>query len=488
MNFRMIFNTTGKAMVAEGVLMAFPLIMALILKEACVNALAITVGICLVGGFLLALLSKNNAKTFFSRDGLVAVAFVWIAIAVFGALPFCISGQIPSFFDAFFESVSGFTTTGASILDDPSVALEKSLLLWRSLTHWIGGMGVIVFVMALTASSDNSMHVLRAEMPGVTVDKLTPRASDTAKRLYLIYIGFTVLEVVLLLFGKVNPLESVIYAFGTAGTGGFGIYADSIAGYSSYVQWVITVFMLLFGVNFNIYYLIFFLGRVKSALKSKELHAYGLTVFVAIAIISVNLAMQGDSLAEVTSVADAIRLSAFQVASYITTTGYGTANATNWPILSKAVLFLLMFIGGCAGSTAGGLKVSRVQLLIRKIGSEVRRTLHPRTTTAVKFEGKAVDETTLNGVTSYFALYGLSMAVVFLLLCFDNSVIGNAFETNITATVSCFNNIGPFYSVASSYGMYNAFSKVVLSFAMLFGRLEIYPMIVLFSPATWKRS
>lgn len=494
MNFKMIFNTTGKALVAEGALIAVPLIVALCLGESAVFALALTVGICVVVGTVLALIGKKGGQTFFSKDGFVAVALVWIIVAVVGALPFCIGKNAPmGFVDAFFESVSGFTTTGASVLDSPIDVLDDSLLLWRSLTHWIGGMGVIVFVMALTASGDHSMHVLRAEMPGVSVDKITPRASDTAKRLYAIYIGMTLVEVVSLLIGKVNVLESFIYSFGTAGTGGFGILADSLASYSPYVQWVITIFMFLFGVNFNLYYLIL-LGKVKSALKSKELLAYFVIVIVSIAAITTNLSVQMAQVAEVTTVGQAIRHSSFQVVSFMTTTGYGTATVTEWPIFSKAILFVLMFIGGCAGSTAGGLKVSRVQLLCKKIHAEIKHALHPRTTQTIKFDGKMVDDQTLNGVTSYFGLYVLVIVTTFLLLCLDGGMVSSAsasastFETNVTAAVSCVNNIGPCFMNAASYADFSVLSKVVLSFAMLFGRLEIYPMIILFSPATWKRN
>jgi len=396
-----------------------------------------------------------------------------------GCLPFIISGEIPSFFDAFFETVSGFTTTGASVVIDVE-SMSHGTLFWRSFTHWIGGMGVLVFIMAIIPTvTDRSIHILRAEMPGPIVGKLVPKTKDTAKILYLIYIIMTAVEIVLLLIGGMPLFESTVHAFGTAGTGGFGIKADSIAGYSPYLQWVITIFMLLFGVNFNLYYLAL-IRHFHSIFKSRELWCY-IGIFAAACF-----AITIDIYPMYQNFSESLRLAAFQTSSILTTTGFATADFNLWPGFSKAILFLLMFIGGCAGSTAGGLKVSRVILLFKIVRKELLHILHPRSVAVIKFEGKKVDNPTLNSVSTYFVLYIFGILGIFLILCLEPFDL----ETNLSATVSCFNNVGPGLSLvgpASNYSAYSPLSKLMLSFAMLLGRLEIFPLWFTLTPSTWSK-
>lgn len=479
MNRRFVFNILGKILVSEAVLLILPIIVALIYKESTVFALLISALIALVLGLPLVLFSKPKNNLIFAREGFLIVALAWIAMSVIGALPFYISREIPSYVDAFFETVSGFTTTGSTILTDVE-ALSKSLLFWRSFTHWIGGMGVLVFVMAIMPNvSDRSIHIIRAEMPGPVIGKLVPKVKDTAKILYLIYIVLTLVLAVLLMAGDMPVLDSFIHAFGTAGTGGFGIKADSIASYSPYIQWVIIIFMLLFGVNFNLYFLIL-IGRFKSALKSTELWIYVSIVAISTVIICANTFSLYNSFSE------SIRTSLFQVSAIITTTGFATTDFNLWPELSKGILFVLMFIGGCAGSTAGGLKISRVTMLFKTVRREIKRLLHPRSVSSVNFEGKRVDESTLSSATTYFATFMFCFFAVFILLSFDKF----DFVSNFTATATCLNNVGPGFNVVGpmgSFAGYSDFSKIVLSFAMLFGRLEIYPMIIALSPATWTK-
>lgn len=367
-------------MLFEAALLMIPLAVSLVFGESCAVAFIISVLIALVPGLALTLLCRGAQKDIFIREGLAIVALSWVCISAVGALPFVISGEIPSYIDAFFETVSGFTTTGASILTDVE-SMSRGLLFWRSLTHWLGGMGVLVFVMAIMEKvPDRSINILRAEMPGHSVDKLTPRSKSTAKILYYIYLALTALEIVFLLLGGMPLYDSIVHALGTAGTGGFGIKADSIASYSHYLQWVITVFMLLFGVSFNLYYLLL-LKKWRAVLDSNELKCYFGIWLAAFLIIAVNIyPLYG-------SVADAIRLSAFQVSSLVTTTGYATADFNLWPQLSKAVLFLLMFAGGCMGSTAGGLKMSRIVVLAQSVRNELRHALRPRAVSSVRLNG-----------------------------------------------------------------------------------------------------
>ena len=426
--------------------------------------------------FLLSLLFKPKDQVIFAKEGFVTVALSWVLLSAVGALPFYLSREIPNYIDCFFETSSGLSTTGASIVDNVEM-LSHGILFWRSFTHWIGGMGVLVLVLAIAPSATGrTIHMARAEMPGPVIGKLTPKIRDTAKVLYIIYIVLTFVLALLLMLGGMDAFESTVHAFGTAGTGGFGIKSDSIASYSSYIQWVIAVFMLIFSVNFNLYYMII-IHRATSALKSEEFWAMIALVAVSATAIGFNIRPLYHSVGETA------RHSLFQVSAIMSTTGYTTANITAWPDLSKSILLLLMFIGGCAGSTAGGIKISRAMLLIKLIHHRVRHMLHPRSVKAVKFEGKTVDTDTLDGVSSYLAVYVLCVAILFLILSFEPFGI----EDNLSAAVSTFNNVGPAYGVAaSSYSAYSWVSKLSMSFAMIFGRLEIYPMLIMFSPSTWR--
>ncbi len=480
MNKKMIFSTLGQLTLSEGAMMLLPLITALVYGEmwvACSFGISIGIALALGGGMYLLCRTKN--KVIFAKEGFVIVALGWIIMSAVGAVPFVISGDIPSYVDAFFETVSGFTTTGASILDNVE-ALSHGALFWRSFTHWVGGMGVLVFVMAIVPSvSDRSIHIMRAEMPGPIVGKIVPRARETARILYIIYLVMTAVEIGFLLAGGMSLFDSLLHAFGTAGTGGFGIKADSIASYSPYLQWVIAIFMFLFGVNFNMYYLIL-IKKFRSAVRSGEFWTYFGIVIASTALICINILPSSASFGE------ALRASAFQVSSIITTTGYSTVDFDLWPTFSKTVLLVLMFIGGCAGSTSGGFKVTRVAILFKSVKQELRRMLHPRSVQTVKFEGKTVDQTTLNGVSIYLGIYLICFVLILLAISFEPL----DFETNFSAALSCFNNIGPGLSAVgpmASFSVYSDLSTVILSFAMLLGRLEIYPLILALSPSTWTK-
>ena len=479
MNRRMVLNTVGHIILAEAALLLLPAIVSVIYLEECLWAFLITIGIALVAGLTLKFASRPDTKLIYAKEGFVIVTYAWILMSAIGALPFFLSGEIPNYIDAFFETVSGFTTTGASILTDVE-AMSKGLLFWRSFTHWIGGMGVIVFVMALMPNiSDRSMNIMKAEVPGPTVGKLVPKARDTAKILYLIYMALTAIMFILLLFGDMDVFESAVHAIGTAGTGGFGIKADSIGGYSPYTQWVITAFMLIFSINFNLYFLLI-LRKFKPVYKSTELWFFLGLVGLSVVTIAFNIAPLYATTEET------VRYSAFQVATIISTSGFATANFNTWPSLSKAILFMLMFMGGCAGSTAGGLKQARVVMLIKTVHRELKKMLHPRSIRAVSMESKRVDEQVVSGVTTYFAVYAMCIMAIFVIISFEPFGI----ETNLSATVACFNNIGPGFGAVGpigSYAEYSMFSKLLLSLAMLMGRLEIFPLILGLNPLVWKR-
>ena len=480
MNRRMVLYMVGSVIKIEALLMLLPLIVSLIYSEkASAVSFLISIAIALALGFAMTLIVKPGSKVIYAKEGFVTVALSWLFLSLVGSLPFVISGEIPSFIDAFFESVSGFTTTGASILTDVE-AMSHGLLFWRSFTHWVGGMGVLVFVMAIIPSfSDRSIHLLRAEVPGPVVGKLVPKLRQTARILYIIYIALTLIEIILLLIGKMPLYDSIVHAFGTAGTGGFGIKGDSIGSYNSYLQWIITVFMLLFGVNFNLYYFII-MGKIKTALKSTELWVYLGLVMGSTALITINI------LPFFESFSSSLKHAAFQVASIITTTGYATTDFDKWPVFSKTILLLLMFIGACAGSTGGGIKVSRVVMLIKNCKRELQRMLHPRSVAVVRFEGKRVDNTTINAVSSYLAIYTLFFCLIVFIIGIENFDL----ETNISAVAACFNNIGPGFGrvgAAMNYSEFSGLSKIVLSIAMLLGRLEIYPIILTLSPSTWSK-
>lgn len=471
----MVIYTTGQIVGVEGLCMLLSAGVSLVYREK--SGFWLLVSAAIAGAiFLLSLLFKPKDQVIFAKEGFVTVALSWVLLSAVGALPFFLSREIPNYIDCFFETSSGLSTTGASIVVHVE-RLSHGILFWRSFTHWIGGMGVLVLVLAIAPSvSGRTIHMARAEMPGPVVGKLTPKIRDTAKILYIIYIVLTFLLAVMLMFGGMDVFESVVHAFGTAGTGGFGIKSDSVASYSPYIQWVLTIFMLVFSVNFNLYYMIL-IRRAASAFKSEEF-------WTMLALAAVSAAAVGFSIRPLYhTTGETARHSLFQVASILSTTGFTTANIAAWPDLAKSVLLLLMFVGGCAGSTAGGMKMSRVMLLIKLIHHRVRHMLHPRSVKAVKFEGKTVDSDTLDGVASYLAVYVLCIAILFLILSFEPFGI----EDNLSAAVSTFNNVGPAYGVASSsYSAYSWVSKLAMSFAMIFGRLEIYPMLIMFSPSTWR--
>lgn len=476
MNYKMVIYTTGKIIGVEAICLLLCAMVSLVYWE--VSGIWLLVTAIIAGTlFLFSRLFKPKDDIFFAKEGLVTVALAWIMLSLIGALPFYFSGEISGFINCFFEAVSGLTTTGASIVEDVT-ALSYGILFWRSFTHWIGGMGVLVLVMAVTPlASGRSIHMLRAEMPGPTVGKLVPRAKTTARLLYIIYVALTALLVFLLWIGGMPIFESAVHAFGTAGTGGFGTKPDSIASYSPYLQWVITIFMVVFGINFNLFYFVL-IGKFSSMLKSGELWCYLGVILGSTLLITLNIAPQYNSGGE------AIRHSAFQVSSIISTTGYATTDFNGWPTFSKTVLLCLMFLGGCAGSTAGGLKVSRFVLLCKAVRNRITQILHPRTVKTVRFEGKTVDAETLNGVLSYFALYIICFVVLFITLCLEPFSI----ESNFSAAASTFNNVGPAFGTAvANYAAYSPLSKIVMSFAMLFGRLEVYPLLILFMPSTWRR-
>ena len=480
MKIKIVLRTVGMIMTIEAALMLLPAAVGLIYGERS-SALVFAGTACLTaaaGGLLM--LIKPAGTNIYAREGFVITGLSWLMLSIFGCLPFVISGQIPNFVDAFFETVSGFTTTGASILNDIE-ALDQSMLFWRSFTHWVGGMGILVFGMIIVPlGGKRSMHLLRSESPGPSSSKLVPKMRDTAKILYGIYMTMSVFMLILLMAGGMDLYDGLINVFGTAGTGGFSNHGASIAYYdNSYFEVVIGVFMLLFGVNFNLYYLVL-LKRLGASLKSEELHCYlGITAFAVITI-AINI----NSLYE--NFHQALLDSFFQVSTIITTTGFATADFDLWPQYSRTILVLLMLVGACAGSTGGGLKVSRVMLLFRSIKRGMRRMIHPRSVESIRFEGRIVEEETLSACLIYFAVYCLILIVSTVVVSLDNQT----FETNLTAVIACVNNIGPGLGMVGPTGNYAAFSllsKVVLSFGMLAGRLELFPVLLLFAPSTWRQ-
>ena len=478
MNYRIIFHTAGKVLLAEAGLLALPLLVSVLYHERCVWAVLASMAAAAVIGGLLTLLARPRRHTFFNREGYIIVALAWVLLSAVGALPFWFSREIPSYADAFFETVSGFTTTGASILTDVE-SMSHGLLFWRSFTHWVGGMGVLVFITMISGSSDRSMNILKAEMPGPVVGKLTPRTRDTARVLYLLYFLITAVLVGMLLLGGMSLFDSLVHAFGTVGTGGFGIKADSIASYSPYIQGVITVFMILCGINFNLYYLLL-LRQWRTALRSDELWTYLGIIAVATGIITLDLRGVYGGLGT------CLRQAVFQVGSVITTTGYATADFNAWPAFSKAILVILMFVGACAGSTGGGMKVARIVILAKTSVCDMRKMLHPNAVATVRFEGKPIGEKNIRSVHLFLTVY----VIVFTISCLLLSLEEMDLVTTFTAVAACMNNIGPGLEVVGPMGNFAAFSpwaKVLLSFDMLVGRLEIFPMLLLFAPSIWKR-
>ena len=477
MNYKLIIHTLGKILLIEALLLIFPLIINFIYQENNLFAFALTISILMVVGTLL-IMVKPKDKRMFVREGFVIVGLAWIVLSLFGALPFTISGEIPNYIDAFFETVSGFTTTGASILTDVE-AMSKSMLFWRSFTHWIGGMGVLVFVLAILPNSEGqNIYLLKAESTGPQVGKLVSKVRFTARILYIIYFGLTLLEVILLLLGKNSLYESIVMSFGTAGTGGFGIYADSVGGFNIYSQVVIAIFMMLFGINFNIYYLVL-IGKIKQAIKSEELRWYLVVILLSTTMITANLMINLNQTFGI-----AFKDAYFQVSSIMTTTGFATVDFNLWPTFSKTILIIIMFVGGCAGSTGGGIKVSRIVILFKSLKREIQKLLHPNSVAPIKMEGEVVDGTVVKGVNVYFAFVMILLFAGTLLVSFD----GLDFTSTFTGVVACINNIGPGLSLVGPMGNFDCFSyfsKIILSILMLIGRLEVYPILILFLPKTW---
>ena len=484
MNFSIIIMILGTIIMMIGAFFLLPMLTGIIYGEFHIAVIyLILAGVCAVCGFLIRM-HKPKKDTFYAKEGFVAVALSWIVMSLIGALPFKLTGEIPSFTEALFETVSGFTTTGSSILTDVE-ALSHASLFWRSFTHWVGGMGVLVFMLAvLPMTGGSSMNLMKAESPGPSVGKLVPKIRHTAFLLYAIYGVMTlVLAVLLFLFGM-SLFDSLCTAFGTAGTGGFGVLNSSMGSYSPLLQNIVTVFMLLFGVNFSFYYLIL-IRKEQEAFAMEEIRWYFLIYGAAVVLITLNL-RTGANGSVGRSVADTVRLAAFQVSSVMTTTGFSTADFNRWPAFSKAILVLVMFIGACAGSTGGGMKVSRIILYIRQIRRELARQIHPRTVKVLKMDGRTLEKDVLHSASVFLMAYVVIFALSVLIITLENKDL----TTSFTAVAATINNIGPGLNEVGPTGNFHGFSplsKYVFIFDMLAGRLELFPMLLLFAPDTWKK-
>ena len=477
MNYSIILYIVGKVMMLESACFLIPAVTSIVYGEHEGFAYLIVGVVAAVIGYLISS-KKKFEHVFFAREGFVMVALSWIVLSVVGAIPFVVTGEIPNMIDALFETVSGFTTTGASILEDVE-SLSHTSLIWRSFTHWVGGMGVIVLLLAiLPMAGGYNMHLMKAESPGPVVGKLVPRLRDTAKILYLIYLVMTVIEFVILVIIKMPVFDALCITFGTAGTGGFGIKADSIGSYSYAIQVVVTIFMILFGVNFNAYFVL--LGKhKKEAFKIEEVRWYFGIIFAAIVIITVNIRGYFDN------ILIALNHAAFQVGSIITTTGYSTTDFDLWPQLSRNVIIFLMMCGACAGSTGGGIKVSRIIVMLKSVFQEIGYYIHPRGVKTIKMDGKVLEKPVLTSIRVFMLTYIMIYVISMFLLSLNNF----DFETNFTAIAATFNNIGPGLAKVgpmANFNIYSYFSKLVLTFDMLAGRLELYPMLLLFCPGIWK--
>ena len=512
MNYKKLGNILGKIMILEGALMIAPLIVSIVYREGWQNvfAFAIPIAALALGGLLLQI-PKAKRDNLYQKEGFALTALSWIVMALFGAIPFVINGDIPHYVDACFEIMSGFTTTGASIVTDIT-ALSRSTLFWRSFSHWIGGMGILVFVLIFIPESDDgsSMHLLRAESPGPQVGKIVSKMKVTTRILYLIYLGLTVLEVIILMLDKPIPgyendqfFFSLLATFGCAGTGGFGFIPGSIELFNPFSQYVMAIFLLLFGCNFALYYLIL-IGRARDILRSEEFKTYIGIAVVAVGLVFLSLAGKFEAFPQTYTTEEAFRHSLFQVASIMTTTGYTTADYSAWPITAVSVLVLLMFVGGMAGSTAGGMKVSRIVMAAKGTYINLRKLINPRYVPKAKLEGKTLEQKTINDVFAFLTLYFFIVLASVLVLSFDPvngqavTVVSDAgtyevthgFFSNFSASLACISNVGPAFEAVGpylSYDGYSIFSKLVLTFAMLLGRLEILPVFILFHRRTWKK-
>ena len=483
MNFSVIKRTLGWLLLFEAFFFLVPIATALCYGESeGLRAFLISMSICVVLS-IVCLIGRANTSAMFAKEGVVIVSLSWIILSLFGALPFYISGAIPSYIDALFETVSGFTTTGASIMPtgESVAALPKCILMWRSFTHWVGGMGVLVFIMAfLPLSGGRNMHIMKAESPGPTVGKLVPKVRTTAKILYSIYLVLTVVEFVLLLLGGMSVFEALNTAFATAGTGGFAFKADGFAGFNSYLQVVVAVFMLVFSINFNSYY--FLLRKKWKEAWTTEVKVFLIVVGAAVAVITIDVFTSGS----ITSFWESLKHSLFSVATVVSTTGFATEDFNLWPTFSKTILVLLMFMGACAGSTGGGMKVSRFIILGKSASNEMRKTLHPKQVKALTIDGRVVEQEVVNSVYSYVIAFICVFIVSLLIISLD----GESLVTNFTAVTATINNIGPGLEAvgpAGTFANFSWWSKLVFIFDMLVGRLEIFPMLLLFAPSTWRK-
>lgn len=478
MNYSIVLYILGCVLKFESAFLVLPALVGLIYREhASVSYLAVAV-LCLILGVLLTH-KKPRSTNLYTREGFVAVALSWIIMSIFGAIPFVLTGDIPFYVDALFETISGFTTTGSSILTDVE-SISKASLFWRSFSHWIGGMGVFVFIMAiLPMMGGSTMNLMKAESPGPSVSKLVPHVKDTAKILYGIYIAITICEATILRALGMPLFDSLTTTFGTVGTGGFGIRNDSIAGYSPAIQITITVFMILSGINYTAYFYIL-TGKIKELFKIEEVRWYLAIIFGSVAVITWNVRSLYPTFSET------LRHAFFQVGSIITTTGYATTDFDLWPALSKTLLVTLMFIGACAGSTSGGIKVSRILILLKTIRKELSLIIHPRQVKKIRMDGHPVDHETLRSANVFLVVYFVLLLTSMLLISVDEF----DFSTNFTSVVTVLNNIGPGLNLVGptqNFSIFSPFSKFVLMFDMLVGRLELFPMMILLMPSTWKR-
>lgn len=479
MNKKLVFKLNGYILLFDAVAMLLPMLVALYYKEASGLAFIPAIAISVVIGLPLVFL-KPKSNSLYAREGLATVAIAWIIISIIGGLPFFFSGEIPKFIDCIFETASGFTTTGATILRDVE-ALSRCMLFWRSFTHWIGGMGVLIFVMALAPlAGGNNMQLIRAESAGPQVEKILPKAHMNSKLLYGIYIGLTLLQVIFLLIGKMPFFDAITTALGTAGTGGFGIKNSSLGGYSMYIQGVVTVFMILFSVNFTLYFLII-AGKIKSVLKNEELRVFLILVFGSSILITLNNCGMFDNIFE------AFHHSIFSVATVISTSGFATVDFNLWPDFSRGILFILMFVGACAGSTGGGIKISRMIILFKSLKREFMSLIHPKSVMTININGKKIDDDSVKHVNAYIVCFALIYVVSFLLISLD----GFGFETNFTAISATMNNIGPGLGMVGPSGNFADFSvlsKIILTIDMICGRLELFPIMIILMPHTWKKN
>lgn len=490
MNFGIIKNILGKILILLAALMVLPLVVSLIYQEGIKHYTAYIIPI-IVLALLGVLLNFKKAKSskMLVREGMIIVGLSWLVMSLFGCIPFMITGEIPNFFDAFFEMASGFTTTGASIVENVE-ELSHSVLFWRALSHWIGGMGVLVFILAIIPESKegSSLHILRAESPGPQVGRLVSKMASSSRILYIIYISLTVLEFLLLWLGpdsKMDVFNSLFYSLGTAGTGGFSAHADGLASFTPYSQYVIAIFMIVFGINFTMFYLLL-IRNIKDVVKNTEIKVYFAVLALSVIVICFNI------YSIVGNIEETFRLSLFQVASIISTTGFSTTNYNNWPILSKIIIVMLTCFGACAGSTAGGFKLSRVIILFKSAFSKIKKMIRPRKVETVYMDGKPLSDTTIENVSGYLVVYILILVLCAFLISIYNPNIPNLdLETSFTASLTCLNNVGPglgnVVGPAGNFSAFSNFSKLILTIEMIAGRLELFPILLLFSPSMWKK-